>query len=313
MTVTPTVSIVIVSYNTSAILRECLLSIVRETRIPHEIVVVDNASSDDSCGMVEREFPNVHLVKNVGNVGFARANNRGLAVASGEYILYLNPDTVILENAIERMVTCLQQRPQTGLLGPHVYNADGKTHQASVFRFPTVKRLFHVHVPIFRLPPLGWLVKPEHNYPYVPKISGSVEGVSGCCMLMPTDLSRDIGGMNEEYFMYSEEFDLCAAVVERGREVYYFREASIIHLGGASTSAVSETMSVELLRSMMRYFQRVNPSALPSVRLLYVIGSSWRWAMWVIVGALGMKTGEAEMKQRNHAAMLRWLWKDFDF
>jgi GT2 family glycosyltransferase len=309
----PVVSIIIVSYNTSAILRDCLRSIERETLLAHEVIVVDNVSTDDTCAMVEREFPNVRLVRNAENKGFARANNQGLKLVSGEYVCFLNPDTIILRGALDALVSYAHQHPHIGLLGPHVFNADGASDQATAFWFPTVARLALAHIPLAALLARFVGAKTPPYRPYVPRASGQVELVSGCCMLMPTSLARDIGGMNEEYFMYSEELDLCEGVVKRGREVCYLKEASIIHLGGASTAPSSDRMAVELLRSMMRYFRRVQPQAVPRVRLLYSIGSAWRWAVWSLLWLVGVRRTEARLKQSNHRAMLRWLWQEFDF
>jgi GT2 family glycosyltransferase len=308
----PSVSIIIVSYNTSAILRTCLLSIARETSAPHEIIVVDNVSTDDTCAMIEREFPAVQLVRNTENKGFARANNQGLKLAHGEYVLFLNPDTIILRGAVDAMVAALRERPQIGLLGPHVFNADGMSDQATAFWFPTVGRLALTHLPFAASAARLLGIKTPPYRPYTPAATGAVEIVSGCCMLMPTGLARDIGGMNEEYFMYSEELDLCEGVIQRGFQVWYYKEASIIHLGGASTAPSSDRMAVELLRSMMLYFRRVQPTAVPRVRLLYGIGSAWRWAVWGMLRTVGVRRTEARLKQSNHRAMLRWLWREFN-
>jgi len=312
--VAPEVSIVIVSYNTSAILRDCLRSIGEQTRTSHEIIVVDNNSPDDTCQMIRNEFPMVRLVANTENAGFARANNQGLAEASGKYILFLNPDTIILRAAIDTMVAWMASHPTVGLVGPHVLNNDGISDQASILRFPTVKRLFHTHVPLFALVCKLFGIEVETTSPAISSVSMPVEAVLGCCMLMPTSLARRVGGMNETYFMYSEEYDLAEAVHATGYEVYYLHEATIIHLGGASTDAISAAMAVELLRSMMRYFRRVSPASITPVRVLYTIGSLWRFAAWKIAGVLLPSwRDKAQAKAANHAAMLRWLAKEFDF
>lgn len=306
----PLVSIIIVSYNVSAIMRDCLLSIARETTVPHEIFIIDNASTDDSCAMVEREFPSAILIKNIENQGFARANNQGLARAQGRLTLFLNPDTIILNGAIDKLCAILDKLPNVGVLGPHTFNADGRTTQATALHHPTLLRAFHAHIPLWRFIPF-W--KPAVLGEYIPSSTEAVDIVKGSCMLMRTDEARAIGGMNEAYFMYSEEIDLCEAVRKRGKTVLYTKEADIIHLGGASTSLVSEAMSIHLLRSMKKFFERTYSSsllALQTLRVLLFIGSSWRYAAWSIVNVL-KKTPETLAKQRNHKALLRWLWSDF--
>jgi GT2 family glycosyltransferase len=131
---------------------------------------------------------------------------------------------------------------------------------------------------------------------------------------MCTDTAREIGGMNEAYFMYSEEIDLCEEVRKRGEIVFYSKEASIVHLGGASTSAVSEEMAVHLLRSLKAFFSRsysASPLALQTLRVLLWIGSAWRLAAWKLVAMVDAKREESAIKQRAHKAMLRWLWSEF--
>lgn len=307
----PVVSIIIVSYNVSAIMRDCLSSIQEQTSTPHEIIIIDNASTDDSCQMVEQEFPSVLLIKNAQNQGFARANNQGLAAAQGRLTLFLNPDTVILDRAIDKLCTLLDEHPEIGMLGPHTFNADGRTTQATALHHPTLWRAFHAHVPVWRIIPF-W--KPAVLGEYIPPTSGAVDIVKGSCMLMRTAEAQEIGGMNETYFMYSEEIDLCEEVRKRGKTVFYTREADIIHLGGASTSAVSEEMSVHLLRSLKKFFERTHsssPLALQTLRILLFVGSAWRYAAWTLLEIFGLKVEETTQKRRNHRAMLRWLWREF--
>jgi N-acetylglucosaminyl-diphospho-decaprenol L-rhamnosyltransferase len=307
----PLVSIIIISYNVSSIMRDCLLSIQAQTIVPYQIIIVDNASTDDSCQMVEREFPSVMLIKNAGNQGFARANNQGLAEATGRLTLFLNPDTIILDNAIDKLCAELDQMPHVGVLGPHTFNADGATTQATALHQPTLVRTFHAHIPVWRVVPF-W--KPAVLGEYIPRGSEAVDIVKGSCMLMRTDEARTIGGMNEAYFMYSEEIDLCEAVRKRGQAVFYTRRADIIHLGGASTSQMSAEMSVHLLRSLKKFFERTyssSPLALQTLRVLLWTGSAWRLVAWKVLSAFGVKQEEAAVKARNHAAMLRWLWREY--
>jgi hypothetical protein len=309
--VLPTVSIIIVSYNVAAIMRDCLASIARETTTPYEIIIIDNASTDDSCAMVERDFPHAQLIRNTENQGFAKANNQGLREAKGEFALFLNPDTVILNSAIDTMITLLQARQEIGVLGPHTFNADGVTTQATALHQPTLMRAFHANIPLWRLVP-GW--HPPLLGEYVPDGSGAVEIVKGSCMLMRRALAREIGGMNELYFMYSEEIDLCEAVRKRGLTVYYYADASIIHLGGASTDAVSDAMTVHLYRSMKKFFARAyngSPFALQTLRGILFFGSLWRFSAWKFMEILGRNTPKARAKQGNHKALLRWLLGEY--
>jgi GT2 family glycosyltransferase len=196
-------------------------------------------------------------------------------------------------------------------LGPHTFNADGTTTQATALHHPTLLRAFHTHLPVWRIVPL-W--KPTLLGEYIPRTSGAVDIVKGSCMLMRTAEACAVGGMNEAYFMYSEEIDLCEAVRKRGQMVFYTRKADIIHLGGASTSQMSDEMSVHLLRSLKKFFERSyssSPIVVQTLRVVLWIGSVWRLVAWKILAALGVKKQEAAVKTGNHLAILRWLWREY--
>src|SRR5208337_1918906 len=135
------VSVVIVSYNTCRILDECIVSIKRVTTCPYEIIVVDNASADDSCGMLREKHPDVTLIENSENAGFARANNQGFAIAQGKYFFMLNSDTVILDHAIDKLVGFMERSPDVGICGPRNIGRDGKL-QYNCDHFPSLWNTF---------------------------------------------------------------------------------------------------------------------------------------------------------------------------
>lgn len=291
-------------------LRNCLRSIERETTSPYELIIIDNASNDDSCTMIRRDFPYARLIVNESNLGFAKANNQGLRIAEGEYVLFLNPDTLILDGALDKMVAFLRDHPHIGIVGPHTLNADGVTTQATALYQPSLWRAFHAHIPLWRLVPF-W--KPAVLGEYIPECSRPVEVVKGSCMLMRTDLVRAIGGMNEQYFMYAEEIDLCEAVRKQNLLVYYYTGARIVHFGGASTEAVSEEMVIHLYRSTKKLFARRYQSSvliLQALRVILMIGSIWRLIAWTLLTFIG-NTSQARIKQRHHRAILRWLLYDY--
>lgn len=305
------VSIIIVSYNTAKELKNCISSIVNETQsITCQIIVVDNNSSDNSCEMIRCEFPRVELIENKFNAGFAKANNQGLQIATGEFILYLNPDTIILDKAIEKMITFLKNHQEIGLVGPHTFNADGKTTQSTAHYHPSLIGFFHHNVPIWRIIPF---YHPPLFGEYSPKNSVQVDAVKGSCMLLARTLAEEIGGMNEEYFMYSEEIDLCEAMRNRGLEVYYFTDASIVHLGGASTSQVSEAMVIARMKSLKINFHKQYPNSnLLAIRLLMIFGSFWRLMAWKIVETANIKDKTLALsRQSDHKTIMQWAFRDF--
>lgn len=304
----PDLSILIVSYNCAGLLRDCLYSIPRgSAQATNEIIVVDNASGDGTRAMLADEFPHVLCIANTVNVGFARANNQGLAVARGRCILYLNPDTVVLDGAFDAMLVVVEQ-PGVGLVGPHTYNADRTTTQYTVYNDHTLTTVFNCHIPLFKhlLPlPVSSLDT------WLPAGTCPVEVVRGSCMLARADLLRDIGGMDERYFMYSEDYELCRAVRSRGYTVMYCREASIVHIEGGTTSAADRAplAAVDHINSIRTYFLIRRPgSRLLRLRCILLAGSLWRYTAFVLI-ALFFPSHRvaARTTRRNYAARLHQL------
>ncbi len=299
------VSVIIVSWNTRDILLDCLRSLYDQTRTPIEVIVVDNDSSDGSADAVERAYPMVRVVRSGENVGFAKANNRGLAEANGRYTLFLNPDTVILNRAVDAMLHWMQKHPHVGVLGPHTFDADGTTTQHTVKMSPSLRRMYHTHVPVWRLVP-GW--HPELAGETACYRTGPVEVVKGCCMLMPTQLVRELGGMSEKHFMYSEEDDLCRRAAERGFGTWYLHEASIIHLGGEATKQNSAAMVMAQVEAWTDVFRQYNPdSSVTAFKLLLGFGSLWRWIAWSPLTLVASKREVAFQRMREHTATLKAL------
>jgi len=207
-------SLVIVSYNTVALLDNCLASIIRHTKdISYEMIVIDNNSRDASCELVERKFPQVILVKNEDNLGFAKASNQGIRQARGEYVILLNSDTLLTDNSLSTMVSFMRQHPEAGGLNPMLLNAD------STLQVPGSK-LFNLE---------RWRAKKTHRLSWV----------SGAAALFPRKLLNEIGLLDENFFFYNEDLDLSIRIRRRGYALYYCAEAKVIHLGGQSTSALN--------------------------------------------------------------------------
>lgn len=202
-------SIIILSWNTCALLEQCLRSLqCPQGDLNFEVVVVDNASEDDSRNMVQERFQNVRLVVNSYNVGFGAGNNSGIPATSGRYILFLNSDTVVLEGALARMVAYADAGPDIGILGPKLLNTDGSL-QYSCRRFPNLATGFFRNTPLGRLFPNNrfagdYLYKEwDHAAPR------DVEWVSGAALMIRRALVDLIGAFDEEFYMYCEDVDLC--------------------------------------------------------------------------------------------------------
>jgi len=237
-------SIIIVNWNTSGLLRQCLNSIFDTgSRFSFEIIVVDNASSDDSVSMVEADFPSVILIKNTQNMGFAPANNQGMSIARGRYFMLLNSDTIVLPGALDALMQVADAHPDVGVIGPQLLNMD-HTVQESWSSFPSLLsellgRNFRVSRPISDVP---------HAH--------DVDWVGGACMLVRTKTVQDVGQLDSDYFFYSEEMDWCYRIRRKNWKIWYLTSAQIHHLGGGSSDRASLKQLLLLYRGKLLYFKK---------------------------------------------------------
>lgn len=252
-------SVVIVSWNTKDILAECLDSLVpvvgrfnRDGLPPEmEVIVVDNASSDGTVPLIRAEYGWVHLIDTGENLGFPGGNNRGFSACQGEYILMLNPDTVVHGTALEQLVHFLDEHGTVGAVGSRLLNRDG-TLQESCYPRPTlgreIWRLFHLD----KLYPYGiydmdrWSLQEPRE----------VDVLMGACILCRRSIVEKIGGMDESYFMYSEEVDLCFQIQNDGWQIFWLPKPQITHYGGQSTNLVKTEMFLRLYESKLLYFKK---------------------------------------------------------
>jgi GT2 family glycosyltransferase len=301
------VSIVIVNWNAKQLLRGCLCSIALQTRITHEIIVVDNASSDGSADMVRSEFPNVALIANSDNKGFASANNQGIAIAQGRYVLLLNPDTLILDGAIDKTVTFADARPGIGCVGCQVLE-DEHTIQPTCFGFPSPLNTLLAVSQLATLFPrsrifgrqwMGWWNRTTER---------EVDVVSGMYMLIPRAVIEDIGPMDDDYFVYAEEADWCYRMARRGYARVFTPCARIIHRGGGgqSTRLMSVRMYVQLQKSVLIYHRKnLGFAAWAVSKTLLAVAMVGRVA--IMSAAAGLGGGErAAAKSAQSRAALRY-------
>lgn len=250
-------SIVIVSWNTKNILAQCLNSLVpvvrrlNQDKTSLEVIVVDNGSTDGTISLLKESYEWVNLVDTGENLGFPGGNNRGFRESNGEYLLLLNPDTIIHGTVIEDLIEFLDQNPKAGAVGSMLLNLDG-TLQESCYPRPTLGRelwrLFHLD----RFKSIG-IYDIESWDKSIPR---EVDVLMGACILARKLIIEQIGGMDEEYFMYSEEVDLCYRIQKEGWKIYYFPMSKITHLGGQSTKQVKTEMFLRLYESKLLYFSK---------------------------------------------------------
>jgi GT2 family glycosyltransferase len=249
-------SIVIICWNDWKVIEDCLRSIFESThRIEYEVIVSDNGSTDESVEKIREQFPTVRMVENRANLGFAKGNNAGIREARGEYVLILNPDTIIHDGSLDRWIEFADRHPEAGAFGCRVHNPDG-TYQRSGRPFPTISRylvaalglrfLGHLKRPVLLDEYEGWRGDTERE----------VDWQSGCCLMLRGDLLKKLGGFDEQFFYQFEEVDLCRRVWSAGYRIRSTPEASITHLGGQSVGRFPVRFAVEVCRNGYRYFYK---------------------------------------------------------
>lgn len=254
------ISVLIVNWNTRRLLECCLRSILTAGEgLLREVIVVDNASTDDSVAMVRERFPRVRLVENAENEGFARANNRGVGLARGDHVLLLNTDAFLAPGALRALMELAECKPNAGLVGAQLRNPDG-TFQASHTAFPTLRQEFLILSGLGRALWRPWYPSygPDEGAPRM------ADYVEGACMLVRRAAYLAVGGFDEEYFMYAEDVDLCRALCDAGWEVWYQPAAVVTHLGGGSSLHRKPEREGDLYRSRVRYFRKHHGDAAAS-------------------------------------------------
>lgn len=247
-TPTRTCSVVIVTYNSADVLRDCLRSVAAALGPHDEVIVVDNASADGTVRLVTTEFPDVRIVANVRNRGFAAAVNQGVSLAQGRLCLVLNPDTRVPAEVIRALADAIDRHGGKALVGPRLIDADGAT-QRSAFRFPTPSVLLLEQLNL-RVP-APWLNADVRGMgSCVP-----VDWLKGACLLAPTALLRQFGPFDERFFMFSEDVDLCYRLQRAGVPVAYCQSVTVLHHGGMSTRHHPRRMTLAFVDSTYLFYR----------------------------------------------------------
>ncbi|OHB60979.1 MAG: hypothetical protein A2168_07180 [Planctomycetes bacterium RBG_13_50_24] len=250
------VSVIIVNWNTKGLLRDCLSSVYEHAgEIDYEIIVIDNASTDGSAEMVKNDFRQVILIENSNNRGFAAANNQGMAIAKGRYVLLLNSDTVVLDNAIANTVRFADANPEVAVTGCRVLNSD-RTLQRTCFMFPSILNMLLSSTYLYKLFPKNKFFGREQMTWWDRNDVRQVNVVTGCFMLVRREAVEQVGVMDERFFMYCEETDWCYRFREEGWKVMFAPVGEIIHFGGQSTSQKRVAMIVQLRLSILKFMKK---------------------------------------------------------
>ena len=235
---------------------DCLESVHRTIqKIQFEVILVDNSSKDDGLESILKRYPETQLINNPKNVGFARANNQGAKIANGDFLLFINPDTVMIEDAIESMLDYIRSDSSIGILGPKVLNSD-QTIQYSCRKFPTIwSGLFNRYSLTTRLFPNNRYSRDYLMLDYDHNSTRSVDWVSGCCMMMSKSTFNKANGFDENYFLFIEDVDICQVIKKRLR-VVYFPNAKIYHKISSSNARSTPQMIIKRHQGMIYYNQK---------------------------------------------------------
>ncbi len=246
-------SVIILNYNVRYFLEQCVLSV--QAALQHvegEIIVIDNNSSDDSCQMMKTRFPHIKLIENKENTGFPKGNNIAVAQAKGEYICILNPDTVVAEDTFVKILNTKNWQLNTGIIGCKLIDGTGNFLPESKRGIPTPWVAFTKIFGLYKIFPKAYLFNQYYAQHLTENQSGKVDILVGAFMLMKRDLYNEVGGFDENCFMYSDDIDLSYMVLKKGKTNYYFAETTVIHYKGEST--VKDGTYMKRFQEAMEYF-----------------------------------------------------------
>lgn len=249
-------SIVIVNYNSEEFLSQLLQSLYETPcEVTFEVWVVDNNSTDGSLEMVARRFPQVQLIANQVNRGFAAANNQALQESRGRYVLLLNPDAVLKPRALDIMVYFLDNHPEVGAVGPKLLKQDGTVQLSSKF-FPTPKVAILKTLGIDRVFPEQPTLKKHFLSPEAHEEVQEVESLQASCLMVRREMVDEVGPLDERFYMYCEDIDWCRRMREKGWKLYFLPEAQALHYRGGSTNKDSYRMIIVYHQSLCRFYKK---------------------------------------------------------
>ena len=299
------VSIVVVSYNTRELTLACLDSVRAGTRSRYELLIVDNASEDGSADAIAAHPIGTAVVRSAVNLGFARANNLAARSARAEFVLLLNPDTVVHDGAIDRLVAFARQQPAAGIWGGRTLFADGSLNMSSCWGRMTPWNLFCRASGLTGLFPRTTLFNGEAYGGWRRDSVGEVDIVSGCFLLIRRSLWEALGGFDPAFFMYGEEADLCLRAAQLGYRPMITPAATIVHLGGASERTRTGKM-VKLLAAKVTLLRRHWPKS--SQPLGVVLMLAWPLSRWLALAAASV----VRPRYAEAAATWRAIWRARD-
>lgn len=297
-------TIALISYNTRDLLLACLQSILETTKdLIYELVVVDNASADGSVEAVRSRFPDAVVLSNTHNNGYAKACNQALAICKGRHLLLLNSDTIISNQALATLVEYLDSHPDVGAVSCKQRTGEGHLNQ-TCFPFPSLRdHLFHAT--LFQRVASRMQAAAAAMQAVDCTLSQNVDWANGACLVVRTDLLRQLGGLDEGFFMYFEDADLCRRIHRQGYRVYHLAEAEIVHLVGRSSGRAVDRLNLEWELSRIRYIEKhFSPGKRVAMKLWIAAGIAFR-----LLRLLGGQSTSSQQRQlmQNHLTSFKRL------
>lgn len=305
----PDISIVIASWNGRSHLLDCLGSIdALDDSASRQIIVVDNASSDGGPEAVQASFPSVVLLRNAENLGFARACNRGIERAAGRYVCLMNSDVVTRPGTLDALVRFMDARPRVGLVGPRVLNSDGSL-QPSCRRVPGFANQLSDAFALWRVFPRSpWCAAETMTY-WAHDSERSVDVLGGCCLVARREALRDVGLLDESFFLYSEDVDWSMRFHGAGWDVRFCPDAEVVHAGGASSSAAPQRFAVEQQRARLMLYRKhySRPAVAGLMVLAFVHELNRATARLALYAFRPARRHEVAARIATHVACMRWM------
>jgi GT2 family glycosyltransferase len=301
------ISIVIVNWRTRDSLRECLRSLQRqEGPFTMESIVVDNASQDGSAKMMTTEFPQIRLVCNKQNRGFAAACNQGMSIAKGQFILLLNPDTIVPPGTLAKFLAFAKTRPVSAVIGCRVVNPNGSLEH-TCFRYPSLLNILLSALYLNKIFPRNRFFGREFMTWWDRDSVRDVDVVTGSCMLIRRKAIEQIGFMDERYFIYAEEADWCYRFAQAGWKMTFTPSVEIVHLSSQSTLQCWPKMYVWQRKSILLYLEKWHGASVRNLaNIVFLVSILPRIAFWLVARYLGMMGEKAQQQSAALLAALRF-------
>jgi GT2 family glycosyltransferase len=302
-------SIVIVSWNAKHYLELCLDSLAKDPpRRSMEVLVVDNASADQTIEMVESKFPWVKLIKSKENLGFAKGNNVAIRECEGRYIALVNPDVIVFPECLDKLADFLDQNPDVGDVGPRVFNPD-MTQQSTCRRFPSLWNNFCSATYLGRIFPKNRFFAGEHMFYFAHDRTREVDVIVGCFSMIRREAFDQVGLLDEGLFMYGDDVDWCRRARNVGWKVVFYPGAQSIHDPGKTTKAFPAHFAVAQQRSVLRYWKKHHSIfGVLAIQMIMVIHHTLRYSTATLAGfTQSGKTPLREVRKKISGACLRQL------